>query len=80
MHGTLPFDADDLEVIIEKTLIEDLFLEGKFWDNVSTEAKDLLYKLLEKDPALRISVKDALQHPWIKVIQILCSMKYQFSF
>ena len=67
LNGTLPFDADDLETIIERTLLEDLYLEGKFWQNVSPEAKDLLMSLLEKEPELRISVKDALQHPWIKV-------------
>lgn len=67
MNGTLPFDAEDLEVIVEKTVMEDLFLDGKFWSNVSEEAKDLLYRLLDKDPNYRISVKDALDHPWIKV-------------
>ena len=69
IRGTLPFDADEVEVILEKTCLEDLFLEGRFWDNVSPEAKDLLMRLLEKDPTSRIGIKEALEHPWIKVIK-----------
>lgn len=67
LNGTLPFDADDLETIVEQTVLDDLELEGRFWQNVSPEAKDLLTNLLRKDPSERISVKEALQHPWIKV-------------
>lgn len=70
LNGTLPFDADELEVIIEKTCMDDLNLDGRFWDNVSDEAKDLLLGLLEKDPEFRITAKEALQHPWIKVHNI----------
>lgn len=33
---------------------------------ISTEAKHLLGKLLEKNPALRISAAEANQHAWIK--------------
>jgi serine/threonine protein kinase len=30
-------------------------------------AKDLVSRLLEKDPAKRITTKQLLQHPWLKV-------------
>jgi serine/threonine protein kinase len=32
--------------------------------NVSPEAKDLLMRLLQKDPTKRISTKQALNHKW----------------
>lgn len=35
---------------------------------MSTEAKDLIKELLNKDPVERISLDDALNHPWIKVL------------
>jgi serine/threonine protein kinase len=36
----------------------------KIPDHVSPEASDLIRKLLQKDPQRRISLKDALAHPW----------------
>ena len=36
------------------------------WDCVSSEAKDLILKLLTKDISKRYSARQALEHPWIK--------------
>ena len=35
------------------------------WDNISSDAKDLIKKLLIKDTNKRYSAKKALNHPWI---------------
>jgi serine/threonine protein kinase len=35
------------------------------WTNVSAEGKDLISKLLVKDPSKRIKIKDVLDHKWI---------------
>lgn len=35
--------------------------------NVSTAAKDLLQGLLERDPERRLTPRQALDHPWIRV-------------
>jgi len=32
---------------------------------ISPEAKDLVFKLLHRDPKTRLGVDDALQHPWV---------------
>ena len=45
-------------------------LEGNDWDMISVEAKDLVQRMLEKDPRKRISTKDILNHPWIKCIDV----------
>jgi len=37
--------------------------------NISTLAKDLLLRLLEKDPTKRITAEEVLFHPWIKTSQ-----------
>lgn len=37
---------------------------------LSSEAKDLISKLLVSDPVLRYSASEALQHPWIKTVVI----------
>ena len=39
--------------------------EGEEWDNVSSEAKDLIKKLITK-PERRLTAEEALQHKWIK--------------
>ena len=36
----------------------------KYWDKISTEAKDVVAKMLNKDPRQRINAKEALQHQW----------------
>jgi serine/threonine protein kinase len=35
------------------------------WSTVSIEGRDLVEKMLERDPSKRIEPKKALQHPWI---------------
>ena len=38
-----------------------------FWSGVSHAARDMVRKLLETDPAKRLSVVDACEHPWINM-------------
>jgi calcium/calmodulin-dependent serine protein kinase len=38
------------------------------WDYISEPAKDLVRKMLIADPNNRITVEEALEHPWIRVI------------
>ena len=40
-------------------------LETEPWTGISSEAKDLLVKLLEVDPEKRLSAEEALKHPWL---------------
>uniref|UniRef100_A0A8C5TLE2 non-specific serine/threonine protein kinase n=1 Tax=Malurus cyaneus samueli TaxID=2593467 RepID=A0A8C5TLE2_9PASS len=42
----------------------------KGWDQVPDEAYDLLDKLLDLNPATRITAKEALQHPFFKDIRL----------
>ena len=37
------------------------------WKHVSSEARDLVMRLLEKDPRKRMSVRDACRHAWVLV-------------
>jgi len=36
------------------------------WDDISTEAKDFVRKLLLPDPLKRLTSQQALEHPWLK--------------
>lgn len=42
------------------------FSERKIFEHVSPEAKDLIEKLMRKEPKHRIGVEEALKHPWFK--------------
>merc|ERR1719229_69034 len=69
LRGVLPFDGHTKDEVVEKTLNKKLNLTHKKWDRVSGDAKDLISKLLIKDPAHRISLEDALKHQWFDRIK-----------
>merc|ERR1712226_845947 len=39
----------------------------QFWENVSEEGKDFIRRLLVTQPALRMTVEEALLHPWLRI-------------
>jgi Ca2+-binding EF-hand superfamily protein len=41
-------------------------MKGPAWDTISEEAKDLVDKMLTKDPAQRITIDEILSHPWLQ--------------
>jgi calcium-dependent protein kinase len=49
------------------TLEDPLIFDLPCWKKVSDSAKDLITKLLIKDPTKRINLKDALQHEWLQL-------------
>lgn len=67
--GAHPFDLDGVssdDVVEHRITTEAITFDFSPWDTVSLEAKDLISKLLEKDPALRLTADQMLQHPWMK--------------
>ena len=63
--GYPPFDGKNNNEIFDNILKGKLNLEGNDWTKISNEAKDLIIKLLEKNPKNRITAIEALKHPWI---------------
>ncbi|XP_057516082.1 calcium-dependent protein kinase 29 isoform X2 [Amaranthus tricolor] len=43
-----------------------LDLESQPWPSISAGAKDLIAKMLERDPTTRITASQALEHPWLR--------------
>ena len=65
--GKLPFSDEHSErEVARQTIHEKLTFTQPIWEKKSKEAKDFVNKLLNKDPLKRMSVKDALTHPWIR--------------
>uniref|UniRef100_A0A0L8HB86 Protein kinase domain-containing protein n=1 Tax=Octopus bimaculoides TaxID=37653 RepID=A0A0L8HB86_OCTBM len=48
-------------------------MRAKQWDFISESAKDLVKKMLEVDPEKRITIEEALNHPWIKDLNLILS-------
>merc|ERR1711970_1015007 len=53
------------ELLMASIMEAEIQFSGQTWDLISTEAKDLIIRLLEKDSWHRFSSKQVLYHPWI---------------
>ena len=42
--------------------------DSVLWKNVSSDAQDLVRKLLDKNPIRRPNASEALNHPWFQTI------------
>ncbi|KAF0041574.1 hypothetical protein F2P81_005106 [Scophthalmus maximus] len=59
------FDPRGDQYMYSRILNCDYEFVSPWWDEVSLNAKDLVSKLIVLDPHKRLSVREALQHPWI---------------
>ena len=48
-------------------------MTGDMWKEISDEAKDLVTKLIQKDPAERLSAVQALLHSWFEDDENVCT-------
>ncbi len=70
LTGIAPFSGDSDAIILEKIRIGKYDMQLKELESVSSEVKDLLEKLLEKNPIERYNAIQALEHPWFKKLNI----------
>ncbi|KAK4398949.1 Calcium-dependent protein kinase [Sesamum angolense] len=52
--------------IFDAILKEEVDFDSQPWPSISNSAKDLVRKMLTKDPKRRITSAQVLEHPWIK--------------
>ncbi|XP_068641069.1 CDPK-related kinase 5-like isoform X2 [Aristolochia californica] len=64
--GSRPFWARTESGIFRAVLKADPSFDEAPWPSLSTEAKDFVKRLLNKDPRKRMSAAQALSHPWIR--------------
>lgn len=64
LAGYPPFYGETDEAIAEQVKKQEVDLSHERWRNISVAAKDLILRLLVKDPLKRISAAEALDHPW----------------
>lgn len=65
LSGYPPFDGDNDDQIMSNVLKGEFAFDSEEWVGVSNDAKNLITKLLTKDPKKRITAEQALKEPWI---------------
>eukprot|EP00270_Netrium_digitus_P004337 TRINITY_DN1538_c0_g1_i4.p1 TRINITY_DN1538_c0_g1~~TRINITY_DN1538_c0_g1_i4.p1 ORF type:complete len:458 (+),score=25.06 TRINITY_DN1538_c0_g1_i4:125-1498(+) len=64
--GFMPFYGSDSEVFAQVLQGDShLDFQSSPWDIISPMAKDIVQRMLRKEPSERISIEEALRHPWI---------------
>ncbi|KAL8517593.1 hypothetical protein ACS0TY_015738 [Phlomoides rotata] len=66
--GTPPFWGETEQDIFEAVLRGDIDFSSDPWPNISKSAKDLVKRMLVRDPRKRITAHQALYHPWVHQI------------
>jgi calcium-dependent protein kinase len=67
LSGVPPFWAETEQEIFEQVLHGDLDFLSDPWPSISEEAKDLVRKMLVRDPKKRPTAHEVLCHPWVQV-------------
>ncbi|CCI45719.1 unnamed protein product [Albugo candida] len=63
--GYAPFPGKNHSVILEKVVRGDYRFQSPDWDHISSEARDLVSRLINVDPTKRLTACEILQHPWM---------------
>lgn len=70
LSGVPPFDGvDDDEIMKNSVKGEYEFAPEENWKSVSRQAKDLISKMLVKNPEKRISASEILDHEWFAMLK-----------
>ena len=63
--GHPPFQSKSNREVLERTCRGAFKMDGSGWRDVSDAAKDLVRGMLQRDPQKRLTVEQALSHPWL---------------
>lgn len=64
--GFPPFYDESIQVLTEKVARGQYTFLSPWWDDISKSAQDLVSHLLTVDPEKRYTIRQFLDHPWIK--------------
>ncbi|KAL6508434.1 Calcium-dependent protein kinase 25 [Orobanche hederae] len=67
LSGVPPFWGESEQEIFEEVLHADIDLTSDPWPTISDSAKDLVKKMLVRDPKKRLTAHQVLCHPWVQV-------------
>ncbi|GLT57014.1 hypothetical protein SLA2020_300210 [Shorea laevis] len=67
LSGVPPFWAESEQGIFEQVLHGELDFDSDPWPSISEGAKDLVRKMLVRDPRRRLTAYEVLCHPWVQI-------------
>ncbi|GFS00827.1 titin [Elysia marginata] len=65
LSGYSPFAGDDNHQTFQFVNQADYDFDDEVWERVSADAKDFIQRLLIKDKKQRMTIDEALEHPWL---------------
>ncbi|MCE2055436.1 Calcium-dependent protein kinase 11 [Datura stramonium] len=67
LSGVPPFWGESEEEIFDEVLHGDIDFELDPWPKISQGAKDLVRRMLVRDPKKRLTAHEVLCHPWVQI-------------
>ncbi|KAJ6825289.1 calcium-dependent protein kinase 10-like isoform X1 [Iris pallida] len=67
LSGVPPFWAENEQGIFEEVLNGTLDFDSEPWPSISASAKDLVRRMLVRDPKKRLTAHEVLCHPWVQI-------------
>ena len=64
LTGVSPFHGKTYQEVILRNKEGSVPITGSHWNCISEEAKDLVSKMVAKDPKNRLAASEVLRHPW----------------
>ena len=65
LSGRPPFNGADSEAVLLAVKIGHYDFSGDEWSTISESGKELISRLMMKNPEFRMTAEEALNHPWI---------------
>uniref|UniRef100_A0A3Q2NQ15 non-specific serine/threonine protein kinase n=2 Tax=Fundulus heteroclitus TaxID=8078 RepID=A0A3Q2NQ15_FUNHE len=79
LSGASPFLGETKQETLGNISAVDYDFDEEFFSNTSELAKSFIRQLLEKDTRKRMTIQDALNHPWIKPLNPRQAMEKRLS-
>eukprot|EP01126_Amoeba_proteus_P010979 TRINITY_DN14352_c0_g1_i1.p1 TRINITY_DN14352_c0_g1~~TRINITY_DN14352_c0_g1_i1.p1 ORF type:complete len:267 (-),score=53.65 TRINITY_DN14352_c0_g1_i1:54-854(-) len=64
LTGELPFNGEDRIKLFRNIEEGNYSFPSTLWSGISTEAQDLVVRLLDVNPSTRLTSDEAIEHPW----------------
>lgn len=75
IRGKFPFFGRNSQETSKLIKTGELDFSGEELDDISPQCKDLISKLLDKNPQTRLSVQDSFEHAWFKSMKSASAKK-----